>query len=260
MTLLLLMIVASTVFIGVHGARASSPASGRQTFVDIRHGLSITVQLEPTAFDAGMFVFRVPGLGSYKGDARAAMRVEHGEGERGVVHIEYRGPATLGPNPADPTATVKAATSVQVTLDAQFDTLRATGEAQLTHGEREFELHADAVKASEALPTMRAFEKAILGNDPTSLYSIMSGDVTEAHTPDQFAALWRSQAPAIGQLTAMRRVAVSDAQTNTLGFVFVVATYDVDLTAPAGARKTARFDVYLVREPTGWKILFSTAR
>ncbi len=88
----------------------------------------------------------------------------------------------------------------------------------------------------------------------------MSAELRGTYTTQAFADPWRAQGATIGRVTAMRPRPIGEPGTNELGFVFVVAAYDVDRLTPSGARDTSTFDVFFVREGTSWKLLFSRAR
>lgn len=226
------------------------------TVVDGRNGASLTIQTAAAAADAGHFVFRVPGLGHYVGEAGLGMRVLSPTS----VVVRWRGQATLRPEVAwDGTisGTVRSPIAVSIEIQAQVDPAHQTAEATLREGPRRYQLVAPAAARGDLERAMRAVEAAFLADDPAALYPYANGDLRAAYTPEAFAAAWRAQASTIGRVTAMRATAVSDPETNELGFVFVTATYEVERITPAGTTETKAFDVLFVREGDSWKLLFS---
>lgn len=236
-----------------------SPATRPLTFLDRDSDLSISVQLDPAAADAGRFAFRVPGRGVYVGTLGSAMRRNSDHS----TSVHYAGPATLAPLlslDGAGSGGVQRPLAVTVELQAQLDPANHGAQATLREGGQRYHLVAPPKGTAGVAQTLRRFEDAVLGNDPQALYALMSADVRADTTADGFAAMWQSQGRAIGRVTALRRTALGDAQVNELGYTYVVATYRAERIAPDGAQASASFEVFLIREGADWKLLFSRER
>lgn len=236
-------------------AGAAGPATRPLTFLDKVSDISISVQLDPAAADAGRFAFRVPGRGAYLGTLGDAMR-------RNADHsttIHYRGPATLGPLVSldGAGADVRRPLAVTIELQAQLDPVTHGGQAVLRDGGRRYHLVAPPRGTAGIIQALRRLEDAVLADDPHALYALMSADLRAQLTADAFAALWRSQGAGIGRVTALRRTALSEARVNELGYTYAVATYGAERITPAGTSSSATFEVFLVREGADWSVLFS---
>lgn len=245
--------------LGSAAAQADTPASGTGTFVDGRRGTSMTIQTSSTAPDAGRFVFRVPGLGNYVGEAGTAMRVQG----RSNVQVRFEGAVTLRPaldGSGAITGSVLVPRAALIELRAELDLRRRSAEASLREGRARYELVARRLGRGDLDRTMKAVEQAILAEDPAALYPHLAGDLRAALSPAAFAAEWQAQAAAIGRISAMRQTAVTEPEVNELGFEFVVATYEVKRVTPAGVTTTNVFEVFFVREGDEWKLLLSRQR
>lgn len=237
--------------------RGAPPASREMTFIDRESGYALALQVEPTARDAGAFVFRVPGVGLYSGRAGATMRVLSASSI--VVHFD--GPAVLGPHrSSEASGSVTTTRTVTVSLQAQVNPTQRTAEATLTDGATRYHLIARNVDKGGLQSTLRQFEDATVAADWVVLYQLMNKDVRAGYTLDSFAAQGNDQVAAIGRITALRQVAVSDVQTNDNGAMFVVVTYSADMRSPAGVTTTTHYDVFFIPELGSWRMWYSTAR
>ena len=89
---------------------------------------------------------------------------------------------------------------------------------------------------------------------------LSNSDVQRAYTAGDFAACGASQATLNGAVTAARRVSVSGVQVTDDGATYVAATYSVDLQMPSGLPRTSTWDVYFIRQSSGWAIWSSVQR
>lgn len=240
-------------------AQADGLPSRVLTFLDDRSGISLTIETAAGAPDAGRFVLRVPGLGHYVGLAGEAMRVLSPTS----VVIRYSGEAMLHPA-VDPDGTiiglVQSPLSVNVAFQSQIDPTHHTAEATLRDGARRYHLVARVLGRGDLERTMRAVEEAFVADDPAALYPLVNGDLRAAYIAEAFESAWRAQSAEIGRVTAMRRTALGEPQTNELGFAFVIGTYEVERLTPLGDSETTVFEVFFVREGSSWKLLFSRPR
>ena len=240
-------------------ASADTLPSRVLTFVDDRDGLSLTIQTQVSAPDAGRFTFKVRGLGGYVGHAGAAMRSL----SPSSVVVRFAGDATLRPEVATDgtiTGSLETPSAAQVELQAQIDPTRHTAEATLSDGNRRYHLVARSSGRGELDRTLGAVEQAFVDDDPLALYAEVNGDVRSAYSAADFASTGRSQSAPIGRVAAMRRLAVTEPQTNELGMISIVATYEVERLTPSGASEVTVFDVFFVQEGASWKLLFSRPR
>jgi hypothetical protein len=235
-------------------ALAEAPAPRTMTFIDDGSGLSLTLQIEATAPDAGHSVFRAPARGFYVVETGAAMRVL---GPTSVV-IDYDGPAELLPATdaqGNVTGTVLAPSHLrQVRLHAQLDPKHHTGEATLTEPSARFHLVTRAVSKAKLGPTLLAFEDALLRNDGRAIYALMNSDVTSRYTPEAFEAYWTAES-STNTVTAVRRISVSDTRTTDNGLSYVVVTYTIEYRSPSGVTGTTTLDDYFVIQDGEWKLL-----
>ncbi len=232
--------------VGVVVIAQAAPLPSRQmTFVDERSGLVLTLQVEPGAADAGHFVLEVPSRGSYVGLAGGAMRALSPTS----VIVNFDGAATFRPAP-DAGGPPRRAS---VRLQAQVDPAHRTAEATLTEGTSRFHLVVPAIGRGGIEPTLAAFERATAADDGGALYDLMDLEVTTRYTRQAFAQLWAQQSASVGRVVALRRLSVGDVQTTDLGLSFITVTYDADLQLPGGVTRTARFDVFFLRQAGAWR-------
>jgi hypothetical protein len=243
------------------GAVASADGEPSQvvTFVDQKTAISLTLEIGRSAPDFGHFVFRVPGLGQYVGEAGSSLR----RVSAASLVLDFVGDVELrpllGPD-GTTTGSVETRRTVRVTLRGQIDPAHSTAEATLWDAGRRHHLVSRSGGLGDLLATTRAVESAFIANDPRALYPLVNGDIRAAYTMEAFATSWAEQSASIGRVTSMRRTGFGEPQVNPLGFVFVVAGYDVDRVTPFGTTETVSFEVFFVREGTSWKLLFSRAR
>lgn len=221
---------------------AGSPASHPMTFVDQRTGLSMSVQLDPAATDAGHLTFRVPDRGTYGVELRKAMRVLTPTS----VRIDYSGTGVLRSSGHAPIA-------VLVDIQAHLDPRHQTGEATLAQEGERFHLVARPVTTAGLLPVAAGVEKAIIADDPNALYPFMNASLQRAYDAPAFVATWKTRASELGRVTALRRVTVGSVQTTDQGHAYVAVGYRADVVRPSGAT-IASFTAYFLREPAGWRL------
>ncbi len=229
------------------------------TFVDQRTSLTLTMQTDPAAQDAGHFAFRVPSLGVYVGSAGPAMRALTPTS----VVVDYSGPATLRPI-TDATGVVTGSVlspgPATIRLQAQIDPSHQTAEATLTDGAGRFHLVVSASGNGALLQALTAFEGAMAADDPAAIYPLMNSDIRGASSPAQFAQSWRDQESRLGRIASLQRVGVADPQTDSAGMTSTIATYVAILIAPAGTSTSQTFDAYFVMQSDGWKLWYTFAR
>lgn len=237
--------------LGAAAVRSATAPTHVMTFVDERRGLSLSIELEPSASDAGHFVFRVAGRGAYTATAGSAMRALTPTS----VVVHYEGPAQLrrsgGAGPSVPH-------TVRVSLQAQIDPAHHTAQATLTHGAARFHLVVAAIGRGDLEPTLRAFEAAAANDDGAAIYELLSSDYTSRQTRDAFAQQWAEQSAQNGRLTALRRTATSDVSTSDLGMTTVTASYSADARLPGGVTQTVSFDAVFLRQGDAWRLWFTS--
>lgn len=255
MLLRLGVLVAIMALIGLTSDAAPLP-SRVLTFVDGHTGMSFTIQVEPLARDAGHFVLRVPQQGFFEGVAGQAMRVESPTS----VIVHYQGNATLGPTlgvDGRPTGSVSTTSVVPVTLQAQVDPAHLTAEATLNSASTRAHLVASAIPPGEAVKVFKNFENAMLTENWGALYTLMNTDVQFASTSASFVTTLTSQAAIAGRVTRLSQVSVSPLQASDLGGVYLVGTYEMAVTSPAGVTKVMHSDVFLVRQLDSWRVWYT---
>jgi hypothetical protein len=228
------------------------------TFVD-DSGLTLTMQTDPAARDAGHFAFRVVGRGVYEGSAAAGMRALTPTS----VVVDYSGPVTLRPIVdvnGQVTGSVAAPASTSVSLQAQIDPTHLTAEATLTDGSFRYHLVVAARGRADFIRAVSLFESAIGADDTTALYALMNSDIRNANTPAAFDQIWRAQETQQGRITNLTRVALSDVTTDAPGTSSAVATYTATMTAADGSVTTRAYDAYFLRQSDGWKLWYTSPR
>ena len=227
-------------------------------FVEYTTGRRLSLQADPSARDRGHFAFGVPDLGAYSGFADKGMQVSPTE-----IVVDHTGPATFVPlttglsmaSPVPPSRT-----TMTVRLQARLDPVAHTGTVTLTEGSVVLSMTAAVPGTSDLDPVVLTFERATLVGDADALYSVMNSDLTSAYTPATFAQQWSAQRARVGTIGALRRLSLGAPQFGDFGFWIVVAEYEAEKITPAGARSSLRYDVYFVRERSGWKLLATTER
>lgn len=225
---------------------ATSPALHEQTFVDEATGMSLRVQLDTAAADAGHWTVRVNG-GVYSGDAGSGLRIN----ALTSAILSYDGPAVLRP-------TAGPAVSRSIRLQAQIDAAHHTAEAKLWDGASQFHIVAKAADVTGLDTTLVSLEDAISSNDATKMYALANAQVTQTYDAAAFAAVWASQSAAGGRVTALRRISVGAPLANDQGFWYVAVEYSADVVTPAGPG-VGSFTAFFIHEPRGWK-LWTTKR
>src|SRR5947209_3784903 len=181
------------------------------TFTDLRHKLTLTVQTDPQAPDAGSFTLlvdksfiyrnaspvRLEGAGEDRDSAPTTAAITTsapvpGPGsptggddkpdKRGqVLHIQYRGPAVRSQpvSIVNPPTSRAADQTVQVSFEAELHTLKHTAEAELHDGEKEFHLEVEDQRGqNQAVQRAAAgFEKAVVRSYFYALYDLLNSDV-----------------------------------------------------------------------------------
>ncbi len=240
--------LAASVFVLVDApSGAATPTQHALTFIDDRGALAISVQLDVGATDAGHWTFRTPD-GVYAGDAGSSMRVN----SPSSTVINYEGTAVL----RAPAAT--AATRA-VRLHAQLDARHHTAEANLWDGAQFYQMVAKAVDTSGLGSVTANVESALTKNDGAALYQYASRQVAQSYSAAEFASLWQTQTAALGQLTALRQLAVGTPQVTDQGFWYVGVDYAADIATSAGP-STASFTAFFIHEPSGWKLWTTTRK
>lgn len=235
--------------LGAAAVRSAAPPTRVMTFVDDRRGLSLSIELEPSASDAGHFVFRVEGRGAYAATVGSAMRVLTPTS----VVVRYEGPAQFRP-----AAGLSLPTTVTVSLQAQIDPAHHTAQGTLTHGANRFHLVVAAVGRGGIESTLQAFEAAAANDDGAAIYELMSTDYTLRQTREEFARQWAEQSVQFGRVTALRRIATSDPQTSDLGITTIKVSYSADAQLPGSVAKAVSFDAVFLREGDAWRLWFTS--
>jgi len=236
-----------------------APAPSREmTFIEQENGLALVLQVEPAARDAGSFVFRVPGRGLYEGSVGAAMRVHSSRS----ITIDFEGAALLRPrvNPEEPAAAQRPR-SATIRLQAQVDPVRREAQATLREGDLSFHLNTHR-GPSGVVPrqTLEAFETALLASDWSALHALANRDLRAAYTPAAFAAQSEAEAARVGRIVGLRRLSVSDPQSNDAGARWVVVGYAVQVRSPGGALSESLYDAFFIPELREWKLWYTAAR
>jgi hypothetical protein len=251
------MAFVTVTLIAALSAGGTVPASRPLTFFDRDGESSITVQLDPAARDAGVFSFRVPGRGAYRGILGDAMRRNSDHS----TSIHYRGPAVLSPLlslDGSSSGGEQRPMAVLIELQAQLDPAAHGGQATLREGGQAYHIVVSPRTSAGVSNTLRRFEDAVLRDDPAGVYVILTSEVRADLTSEAFVSMWRSQP--VGQVTSLRRLSVADAQVNELGYMYVIATYRADRITPARSTESRTFEIFVIREGSDWKLLFSRAR
>jgi hypothetical protein len=226
------------------------------TFIDQGSGVAMTIQIEPTARDAGAFWFRVPGMGIYEGNAGSGMSAHSPRS----VTVKFDGTADLIER-ADPNTEPSAPAPVTVRLLAQIDPVAREAEATLFHDGTQFHLNTRTNdRTGVPLETLAALEAAIVASDWAAVHPLMNSDIQSAYSVAEFAAHGAAEEARAGHIEALRRRAVSDPFAMDNGALVVVVTYDADLRTASGFLSTTTYDVNFIAQMGEWKIWYSVAR
>ena len=228
-------------------ATATSPALHALTFIDDANGMSLRVQLDLAASDAGHWTMRVAG-GVYSGDASGAMKINSATSSV----INYEGPASFRP-------LAGFASTRSIRLHAQLDAAHHTAEAKLWDGNDQFQLVARAASTTGLTATIALVEQAIVRDDVAGIYALANSQVTRAYDANAFAATWAAQTSTYGRVTALRQTSVGSPQATDQGFWYVAVSYSADIVTPQGS-STAAFTAFFIREDGGWKLWTTTRR
>lgn len=227
-------------------ASADPPALHPLTFIDQRTGLSIRVQVDPSAPDAGHVTFFVPGLGTYSLETARSMRILSATS----VVIEHSGPAVLR-------STGSAAVERAVKLQTQLDPKHHTGEATLTEPHGRFHLVARPITRAGLDPVLAGVEAAITRNDAAALYPLLNGSLRRAYDEATFVASWQTRSASLGRVSSLERTGIGDVQVTDQGYAYVAVTYRAIIVRPAGTG-AGSFTAYFLREPDAWRLWTTT--
>ena len=224
---------------------ATTPAQHAQTFIDETNGMSIRVQLDMAAADAGHWTFSIEG-GVYSGDAAAALKIN----SLTSAVMNYDGMAIFR-------STTGASASRPIKLQAQLDAAHHTAEAKLRDGQDQFHIVAKAVDVAGLDTSLAGLQDAITRDDAAKIYDLANAQIREAYSASAFAALWTTQSANFGRITALRQLSIGVPQATDQGFWYVAVKYSADMVTPAGPA-TGAFTAFFIHEPTGWKLWTTT--
>jgi hypothetical protein len=229
------------------------------TFMDATSGVTLFIQADASARDAGEFSLRVPGRGAYLARAGSGMTASSSS-----VALRYEGRAVLHPfvslTDQSTTGMVKVPTDVTIKIGAQLDPASRTGTATLEHGGVVITMNARVPDVADLPPVLDTFERAMLKGDGLLLYTVMITDVASTTTPQEFDRAIADGITRVGITTSIRRGTIGNPHFGELGLWAVAVPYDVDRRAPNGVTSALKYEAYFVRQTVGWRLLTTGER
>jgi hypothetical protein len=214
--------------------------------------LTLRVQIEPNAANAGAFSLRVPGGQVYAGTLGSAMTIHSSSS----ITVNYAGSAVRYPALDQPSANL-APTTVAIALQGQLNPGARTGQVILDDGPQHFHLQARGGARAPALtPTLNTFEQAVRQGNWGTVYGLLMSEITAANTQADFVAKMAQADAALGPVVAVRRGSVGQAEVSDLGVITATVVYSMDRRAPGGATSTTAYDATFVLEGTAWKLWY----
>jgi hypothetical protein len=236
-------------------ARGAGSQPRYLTFIDTDNALSFRLQVEPAAPGAGAFSFRLPTGQVYVGTVAGAMQVH----SPSSITIQYAGPATLYPSPADLNST--PLTTAQIALQGQVNPNQKTAQITLDAGGQQYHLVVRGRRAAPGLTgTLAVFEQASRQGDWASLYGLLMRDTTAGTSQATFVAQMAQATNTLGPITRVQRLNTPQVDVTDLGFTTAWAAYAIERTPPGGAAVTKTYDVTFILEGTTWKLWYMDAR
>ena len=218
--------------------------------------LTLRVQIEPNAANAGAFSLRVSGGPVYAGSLGSAMSVHSASS----ITVNYAGPASRYPALDQDNANL-APTTVMISLQGQLNPGARTGQIILNDGPQRFHLQArGGARAPVLTPTLNTFELAVRQGSWGAVYGLLMSAITAANTQAAFVAQMAQADAALGPVVAIRRGRVGQAEVSDLGVTTATVAYSIDRRPTDGATATTAYDATFVLEGAAWKLWYMDER